>query len=152
MCFSISCVLQVFLSSCLSPVYSTCIILYVASGQYCELHVYHYIACSVVYCTFIAILLEERRDWIQFLQYGKVWMTVQSKAPEIMKMPGVWGVGWLVVFVFLFLLFGCFFRKRTIAFYAKIIQYSEDNHTVNTENRIFILEGKYIQMRKLRVD
>lgn len=79
-------------------------------------------------------------------------MTVQSKAPEIMKMPGVWGVGWLVVFVFLFLLFGCFFRKRTIAFYAKIIQYSEDNHTVNTENRIFILEGKYIQMRKLRVD
>lgn len=78
-------------------------------------------------------------------------MTVQSKAPEIMKMPGVWGVGWL----FLFFCFYClvfFFRKRTIAFYAKIIQYSEDNHTVNTENRIFILEGKYIQMQKLRVD
>lgn len=79
-------------------------------------------------------------------------MKVQSKAPEIMKMSGVWGVGWLVWFFFLLLLFGFFFRKRTIAFYAKIIQYSEDNHTVNTENRIFILEGKYIQMRKLRVD
>ena len=78
-------------------------------------------------------------------------MTVQSKAPKIMKMPGVWGVGWLVVFDFLFLLF-VFFRKRTIAFYAKIIQYSEDNHTVNSGNRIFILEGNYIQMQKLRVD
>lgn len=80
-------------------------------------------------------------------------MTVQSKAPEIMKMPGVWGVGWLVWFLIFLVVVVCFFfRKRTIAFYAKIIQYSEDNHTVNTENRIFILEGKYIQMRKLRVD
>ena len=71
-------------------------------------------------------------------------MTVQSKAPEIMKMPGV------CLFVCFF--FSFLFRKRTIAFYAKMIQYSEDNHTVKTVNRIFILEGKYIQMQKLRVD
>ena len=73
-------------------------------------------------------------------------MTVQSKAPEIMKMPGVW------LFFFCFFVFSFLFRKRTIAFYAKMIQYSEDNHTVKTVNRIFILEGKYIQMQKLRVD
>lgn len=59
----------------------------------------------------------------------------------------------MVGLVFFLVVVVCFFfRKRTIAFYAKIIQYSEDNHTVNTENRIFILEGNYIQMQKLRVD